>query len=156
MELQQACWLGPSLCPSGFFLPARKGARRLAGLHLPPWVKRMLIHLHQVIVSSGAPTPLRCGCGKRARRRAKGRSQSSPGIRRSRWKSPSSPVSSTTLREHSTNLSCSADCILLIRVDLKEKDWINSHHRESAVTKYVFSILSSSFKSVDVTLIWFS
>ena len=146
MELEQACWSGPSLRQSRFFLPARKGARRLAGLHLPPRVLR--IQCHQTIVSAGAPTPLRCGCGTRGRRRARGRSQSSPGTRRSRWKSPSSPVSSTTLREHSTNLSCSADCILLIRVDLKEKDWINSHHRESAVTKYVFSILSSNFKSV--------
>ena len=25
---------------------------------------------------------------------------------------------------------------MIARVDLKEKDWINSHHRESAVTKY--------------------
>ena len=32
----------------------------------------------------------------------------------------------------------------MIRVDLKEKDWINNHHRESAVTKYALSLSSES------------
>ena len=36
---------------------------------------------------------------------------------------------------------------MFTRVDLKEKDWINNHHRESAVAKYV--------KSCDVTHIIF-
>jgi len=37
-----------------------------------------------------------------------------------------------------------------IAVDLKEKDWINSHHRESAVTKYNSANLPASFKPEDM------
>jgi len=37
-----------------------------------------------------------------------------------------------------------------IAVDLKEKDWINSHHRESAVTKYNSANLPASLKPEDM------
>merc|ERR1719495_608714 len=37
-----------------------------------------------------------------------------------------------------------------IAVDLKEKDWINNHHRESAVTKYNSAKLPASLKPEDM------
>ena len=52
------------------------------------------------------------------------------------------------LLQHSVSIQpTSAHCILFTRVDLKEKDWINSHHRESAVTKFV----SNPFMQLSIT-----